>query len=146
MNVSVGCGFVRDGLSKCYATAAMSAHLRADAQWPFRSIGDWKISTLIWIKRPTTEGCHLSFLFPGERIMKPLIVLAVTALVFVSTSAADATGCIKGAVAGGIAGHYAGHGVVGAAAGCYYARHRANQQARQQHGHPQNPSNAQGKM
>ena len=57
--------------------------------------------------------------------MKPLIVLAVTALLFVSTSDANAKGCIKGAVVGGVAGHYAGHGAVGAAAGCYYGRHRA---------------------
>ena len=73
--------------------------------------------------------------------MKPLIILAATGLLLVSTSAADAKGCIKGAIAGGVAGHYAGHGVVGAAAGCYYGRRRANQQAR-----PQNPSNAQGKQ
>jgi hypothetical protein len=79
----------------------------------------------------------------GDRIMKPLIVLALTAILLVSTSAADAKGCIKGAIAGGIAGHYAGHGVVGAATGCYYGRHRANQQAREQQGQPQNPSNAQ---
>ena len=45
--------------------------------------------------------------------MKPLIVLAVTALLLVPTSAADAKGCIKGAIVGGVAGHYAGHGVVG---------------------------------
>jgi hypothetical protein len=51
------------------------------------------------------------------RIMKPLIALAMTALLLASMSPADAKGCIKGAIAGGVAGHYAGHGVVGAAAG-----------------------------
>ena len=61
--------------------------------------------------------------------MKSLIVLAVTSLMLVSTSAADAKGCIKGAIVGGVAGHHVGHGVVGAAAGCYYGRHRANQQS-----------------
>jgi hypothetical protein len=49
--------------------------------------------------------------------MKPLIALAVTALLLASMSPADAKGCIKGAIAGGVAGHYAGHGVIGAAAG-----------------------------
>ena len=52
----------------------------------------------------------------------------------ISTSPADAKGCLKGAMAacgglGGVAGHYAGHhGVVGAIAGCAYGRHRANEQ------------------
>jgi hypothetical protein len=85
--------------------------------------------------------------FTEASIMKPLIVLAGTAALIVSTSAADAKGCIKGAILGGVAGHYAGgHRVVGAAAGCYYGRHRAKQQARQQQGQPQSPSNSQGKI
>jgi hypothetical protein len=69
------------------------------------------------------------------------MLLAIAALAWVSTSPADAKGCLKGAVVGGVAGHYAGHhGVLGAAAGCLYGRHRANEQDRQQQqqsqGHP----------
>ena len=56
-------------------------------------------------------------------------IFAVAALALISTSPADAKGCLKGAVVGGVAGHYAGHhGVVGAIAGCAYGRHRANEQ------------------
>jgi hypothetical protein len=36
-------------------------------------------------------------------------IFAVAALALVSTSPADAKGCLKGAVVGGVAGHYAGH-------------------------------------
>ena len=73
------------------------------------------------------------------------VASAVAALMMVTTSAANAKGCIKGAVVGGVAGHYAGHhGVLGAAAGCLYGRHRANEQDRQQT--QSAPRNAQGKM
>jgi hypothetical protein len=65
-------------------------------------------------------------------------IFAVAALALVSTSPADAKGCLKGAVVGGVAGHYAGHhGVLGAAAGCLYGRHRANEQGKQQQGQGQ---------
>ena len=61
--------------------------------------------------------------------MKTAAIFAVAALALISTSPADAKGCLKGAVVGGVAGHYAGHhGVVGAIAGCAYGRHRANEQ------------------
>jgi hypothetical protein len=74
-------------------------------------------------------------------------IFAVAALALVSTSPADAKGCLKGAVVGGVAGHYAGHhGVLGAAAGCLYGRHRANEQDRQQTQTQGNPRDAQGKM
>ncbi|HLZ03900.1 MAG TPA: hypothetical protein VKR55_17375 [Bradyrhizobium sp.] len=74
--------------------------------------------------------------------------IAVAALALVSTSAADAKGCIKGAIVGGVAGHVAGHhGMLGAAAGCLYGRHRAAEQEKQRqmqtHGQPHD---AQGKM
>ena len=70
---------------------------------------------------------------------------AMIAAVAVSTSPADAKGCIKGAIVGGVAGHYAGHhGVLGAAAGCLYGRHRANEQDQQQT--RGDPRNAQGKL
>jgi hypothetical protein len=60
-------------------------------------------------------------------------LFAIAALAVVSTSQAEAKGCIKGAVVGGVAGHYAGHhGLLGAAAGCLYGRHQAKEQARQQ--------------
>src|SRR6202140_1438220 len=60
-------------------------------------------------------------------------IFAVAALALISTSPADAKGCLKGAVVGGVAGHYAGHhGVLGAAAGCLYGRHRAKEQDKQQ--------------
>jgi hypothetical protein len=64
-------------------------------------------------------------------------IFAVAALALVSTSSAEAKGCLKGAVVGGVAGHYAGHhGMLGAAAGCLYGRHRAKDQDRQQQGRP----------
>jgi hypothetical protein len=64
------------------------------------------------------------------------ILLAVAALAL-SAPTADAKGCLKGAAVGGVAGHYAGHhGVLGAIAGCAYGRHRAKEQARQEHGAP----------
>jgi hypothetical protein len=65
-------------------------------------------------------------------------IFAVAALALVSTSSADAKGCLKGAVVGGVAGHYAGHhGVLGAAAGCLYGRHRAREQDKQHQGQGQ---------
>jgi hypothetical protein len=77
--------------------------------------------------------------FPENRVMKTAAALfAVAALALVSTSSADAKGCLKGAVVGGVAGHYAGHhGVLGAAAGCLYGRHRAKEQDKQQQGQGQ---------
>jgi hypothetical protein len=73
-----------------------------------------------------------------HRIMKAILpILAVAIFALAAASPADAKGCLKGAVVGGVAGHYAGHhGVLGAAAGCLYGRHRAKEQARQQHGQP----------
>jgi hypothetical protein len=68
------------------------------------------------------------------KISTALFAVAVLAL---SAPAADAKGCLKGAAVGGVAGHYAGHhGVLGAIAGCAYGRHRAKEQARQDHGAP----------
>jgi hypothetical protein len=59
-------------------------------------------------------------------------IFAIAALAIISTSPADAKGCLKGAAVGGVAGHYAGHhGVLGASAGCAYGRHRANEQDKQ---------------
>jgi hypothetical protein len=59
-------------------------------------------------------------------------IFAIAALAIISTSPADAKGCLKGAAVGGVAGHYAGHhGVLGAIAGCAYGRHRANEQDKQ---------------
>ena len=101
------------------------------------------MSLLLRVRMQRRTNYHL---FPRRSYHETPDCTSVTALLSVSTSDANAKGCIKGAVVGGVAGHYAGHGAVGAAAGCYYGRHRANQQARQQQGQPQNPSNAQGKM
>jgi hypothetical protein len=75
-------------------------------------------------------------LFRRYRAMKiSAAFLALAALAVVSTSPADAKGCLKGAVVGGVAGHYAGHhGTIGALAGCAYGRHRAKEQERQPKG------------
>jgi hypothetical protein len=68
-------------------------------------------------------------------------IFATAALAIISTSPADAKGCLKGAVVGGVAGHYAGHhGVVGAIAGCAYGRHRANEQDRQRQQQTRGPA------
>jgi hypothetical protein len=69
----------------------------------------------------------------SHRTMKTAAaIFAIAALAIISTSPADAKGCLKGAAVGGVAGHYAGHhGVLGAIAGCAYGRHRANEQDRQ---------------
>jgi hypothetical protein len=68
-------------------------------------------------------------------------IFAIAALAIISTSPADAKGCLKGAVVGGVAGHYAGHhGVVGAIAGCAYGRHRANEQDRQRQQQTRGPA------
>jgi hypothetical protein len=69
--------------------------------------------------------------------MKTSLAIFAVAALALSSTAADAKGCLKGAAVGGVAGHYAGHhGVLGAAAGCLYGRHRANEQdkERQQRG------------
>jgi hypothetical protein len=78
----------------------------------------------------------------SHRIMKTAAaIFAIAALAIISTSPADAKGCLKGAVVGGVAGHYAGHhGVVGAIAGCAYGRHRANEQDRQRQQQTRGPA------
>src|SRR6516164_5674803 len=92
-------------------------------------------------------GCGSLCCARRYRIMKSLIVLAVTTLALVSTSSADAKGCIKGAIVGGVAGHYvAHHGMLGAAAGCLYGRHRANEQQRRQQQTQGQAKDAQVKM
>jgi hypothetical protein len=79
--------------------------------------------------------------------MKTPLAFAAVAALALTTSSADAKGCLKGAAVGGVAGHYAGHhGVLGAAAGCLYGRHRANEQDRQQTQTQGNPRDAQGKL
>ncbi len=61
--------------------------------------------------------------------------LAVAAAL--STSAADAKGCIKGALIGGAAGHFVHHhGLIGAAVGCWIGRHEANKRAREEAAKP----------
>ncbi|KAB1072272.1 hypothetical protein [Methylobacterium planeticum] len=64
------------------------------------------------------------------------IVTSASALVIatlLSTTTADAKGCIKGAIIGGIAGHYlAERGVVGAVAGCLGGRYLANRRAQRE--------------
>jgi hypothetical protein len=60
-------------------------------------------------------------------------VLALALIVGMTSSAANAAGCLKGAAVGGVAGHFAGHhGVLGAGAGCVIGHHEANKHARQQ--------------
>ncbi len=66
--------------------------------------------------------------------MKHLVAGAALAFLALTSSGADAKGCIKGAVVGGVAGHVAGHGVLGAAAGCAVGRHQANKRDKQQGG------------
>ena len=66
--------------------------------------------------------------------MKHLVAGAALALFALTSSGADAKGCIKGALVGGVAGHVAGHGVLGAAAGCAVGRHQANKRDKQQGG------------
>jgi hypothetical protein len=65
--------------------------------------------------------------------MKAVFSCAALALAFaVTTSPADAKGCIKGAIVGGAAGHVAGHhGLLGAAAGCVIGRHEAKKRERE---------------
>jgi hypothetical protein len=85
---------------------------------------------------PTPAGRYRRSIFWRTRVMKSAAaIFTLAALALISTSPADAKGCLKGAVVGGVAGHYAGHhGVLGAAAGCLYGRHRAKEQERQQQG------------
>jgi hypothetical protein len=60
-------------------------------------------------------------------------VLAVALMAGITSSAANAAGCLKGAAVGGVAGHVAGHhGVLGAGAGCVIGHHQASKHARQQ--------------
>ena len=60
-------------------------------------------------------------------------VLAIALMAGITSSAANAAGCLKGAAVGGVAGHVAGHhGVLGAGAGCVIGHHEATKHARQQ--------------
>ncbi len=64
--------------------------------------------------------------------MKSMIITAaaILATVGLSSSPANAEGCVKGAVIGGVAGHFAAHhGLLGAGAGCLIGRHEANRPA-----------------
>src|SRR6266446_923500 len=84
---------------------------------------------------PTPAGRYRRSIFWRTRVMKSAAAIFALALALVSTSPADAKGCLKGAVVGGVAGHYAGHhGTIGALAGCAYGRHRAKEQARRPQG------------
>jgi hypothetical protein len=67
--------------------------------------------------------------------MKSMAVLGLALIIALSVSSteANAAGCLKGAVVGGVAGHYAGnHGLLGAGAGCLIGRHYAKKHARAQ--------------
>ncbi len=57
--------------------------------------------------------------------MRPLLVLATTLAIALTSTAVEAKGCIKGAIIGGSAGHFAGHGKIGAVAGCVIGHHEA---------------------
>jgi hypothetical protein len=60
-------------------------------------------------------------------------VLALALMPVITSSGANAAGCLKGAAVGGVAGHFAGHhGVLGAGAGCVIGHHEAGKHARQQ--------------
>jgi hypothetical protein len=60
-------------------------------------------------------------------------VLALALMAGITSSAANAAGCLKGAAVGGVAGHFAGHhGVMGAGAGCVIGHHEASKHVRQQ--------------
>jgi uncharacterized protein YcfJ len=64
--------------------------------------------------------------------MKSMAVLGLALMIALSVSSteANAAGCLKGAVVGGVAGHYAGnHGLLGAGAGCLIGRHYAKKHA-----------------
>jgi hypothetical protein len=64
-------------------------------------------------------------------LMARVLPFALTAGLM--SSAANATGCLKGAAVGGVAGHFAGHhGVLGAGAGCVIGHHEASKHAHQQ--------------
>ena len=59
--------------------------------------------------------------------MKPILsALALSYVLAVGATGAEARGCIKGAIVGGIAGHFAHHGMAGAAAGCAVGHHMAH--------------------
>jgi len=61
--------------------------------------------------------------------MKNTLALLIAALALSST-AAQATGCLKGAAAGAVIGHVAGkHAVIGAIGGCIVGRHLAKKAA-----------------
>ena len=54
------------------------------------------------------------------------IAIAISSVLSLGATAADARGCIKGAIIGGIGGHFAHHGLAGAAAGCAIGHHMAH--------------------
>ena len=59
--------------------------------------------------------------------MKPILTaLALSSMLALGATTAEARGCIKGAIVGGIAGHFAHHGMAGAAAGCAVGHHMAH--------------------
>jgi hypothetical protein len=67
--------------------------------------------------------------------LKSIVIAAAigAAALGMSTSGANAAGCLKGAILGGVAGHYAGHhGWLGAGAGCLLGRQLANRPVRPQ--------------
>jgi hypothetical protein len=98
-------------------------------------------------QRPWFRRYRCELPLSGDRIMKTALAFAAVAALALTTSSAEAKGCLKGAAVGGVAGHYAGHhGMLGAAAGCLYGRHRANEQDRQQTQTQGNPRDAQGKL
>ncbi len=74
--------------------------------------------------------------------MKPLLVIAALLTIALSSSGAEAKGCIKGAIVGGLAGHLAGHGKVGAVAGCLIGRHEANKADADRTNNNSNPRHA----
>jgi hypothetical protein len=61
----------------------------------------------------------------GADMRKPIVSMAIAALLLTLPVLGSAKGCLKGAAVGGVVGHVAGrHAVVGAAAGCVIEHHR----------------------
>jgi hypothetical protein len=80
---------------------------------------------------PDTSPSPISRPTMGWMLMAAALVLAPTA--GVSSSSAQAAGCLEGALVGGTAGHLAGdHGALGAGTGCVVGHHEANKHSRQQ--------------
>ncbi|MBB6113513.1 outer membrane lipoprotein SlyB [Rahnella inusitata] len=63
---------------------------------------------------------------------KKTIFGAIMAGMLLTSSFAQAAGCLKGAVVGGVAGHLKHHAVLGAVAGCAVGHHLASQAKKQQ--------------